>query len=220
MRRKVFLKWVTVGTEAGTAGQARYPRDAMSSPSSQISSDATDDAAAWDEAFLRVESYLRAHHLQSRVLLNRLVTDIVREARERVSATPSETPVNAAMAVMHARIGAWFARVGQAGDWSDPRVRVRARLALVLANLPATGMGGFLSDEPVSPALAAAFAPGVLQPGPRLRFSNMSAAPLEFGFDDPENPHAPKRSLLMSARAAAGWLLISGFFGVAWAASH
>jgi hypothetical protein len=177
-------------------------------------------SSAWDEAFLRVESYLRAHHLESRVRLNELVTDIIREARERQEVSSEESPVGAAMSVAHARIGTWFKRVGNGGDWTDPRVRVRARLALVLANLPATRMGGFLSDEAVSPSLAEALATGLLQPGPQVRFSNMAAAPLEFGFDEPDNPHTPKRSLWTSVRAAAGWLLITGFFGVAWAASH
>ena len=176
--------------------------------------------SAWDEAFLRVESYLRAHHLESRVRLNQLVTDIIHEARGRVGVFPDESPVAAAMSVTHARIGAWFARVGDVRDWGDQRVRVRARLALVLANLPATRMGGFLSDEAVSPALTAALAPGLLQPGPQVRFSNMAAAPLEFGFDDPDNPNTPKRSIWLTVRAAAGWLIITGFFGVAWAASH
>jgi hypothetical protein len=66
----------------------------------------------------------------------------------------------------------------------------------------------------------AALAEAVLQPGPELRFSNMAAAPLEFGFDDPEDRNAPQRSRWLALRAAAGWLLITGLFGVLWAASH
>jgi len=34
---------------------------------------APDSDTAWDEAFLRVESYLLAHQIESRLLLNRLV---------------------------------------------------------------------------------------------------------------------------------------------------
>src|ERR1700712_5750223 len=80
---------------------------------------------AWDEAFLRVESYLRAHHLESRVLLNQITTDIIQEAHQRALAHPEEEPVVAAMHTTHARIGAWFARAGNAADWSDERVRAR-----------------------------------------------------------------------------------------------
>ena len=175
---------------------------------------------AWDEAFLRVESYLRAHNLESRVLLNRLATDIIREAGERAFANPREDPVVTAMQVTHARIGAWFARAGMTGDWSDERVRAGGRLALVLANLPADWAGCFLSAGPVPRELAAALASGVLQSGPELRFSNMSSAPLEFSFGDPDDPNGLRNNGWAGMRAAAVWLAIVGFYGAAWAASH
>ncbi|MBC8010917.1 MAG: hypothetical protein H7067_12570, partial [Burkholderiales bacterium] len=44
----------------------------------------------WDEAFLRVESYLRAHQIESRLVLNRLAMEIVRAAR-----AAAEVPANA-----------------------------------------------------------------------------------------------------------------------------
>lgn len=175
---------------------------------------------AWDEAFLRVESYLRAHHLESRVLLNQLATDIIQGARGRTLANPGEEPVAAAMHVAHTRIGAWFARAGNAGDWSDARVRVRGRLALVLADLPGRWADCFLAVEPVPPDLATALDSGVLQPGPVLRFSNMPPAPLEFGFNDPDVSSAHPQGGWLMLREASAWLAIVGLFGVAWAASH
>lgn len=175
---------------------------------------------SWDEAFLRVESYLRAHQLESRVLLNQLASDIIREARVRACANPTEEPVFAAMNVTNARIGAWFARAGNAGDWSDERVREGGRLALVLTNLPERWANCFLSTEPVPPEFAAALAAGTMQPGPEMRFSNMAAAPLEFGFADPADPDSPTRGGWAGMRAATTWLLIAGLYGSAWAASH
>lgn len=176
---------------------------------------------AWDEAFLRVESYLRAHHLESRVLLNQLATDIIREARERALEIPGEAPVSVAMQVTHARIGVWFARAGNAGDWSEERVRVRGRLALVLAELPGHRADYFLAAGPLPPGLAAALAGGLLQPGPKLRFSNMPPAPLAFGFDDPGDPYARKPGGWGPGMlAAAGWLSLAGLYGVLWAAAH
>jgi len=175
---------------------------------------------AWDEAFLRVESYLRAHHLESRVLLNRLTTDIIREAHERTVANPGEAPVGLAMQVTHARIGAWFARVGEVSDWSDKRVRACGRLALVLADVPGRWPDCFLSVGPIPPELVAALSSGELRPGPELRFSNMSAAALEFSFSAPDNPNCPRQGGWAGVRAAAGWLVIVGFYGAAWAASH
>ena len=175
---------------------------------------------AWDEAFLRVESYLRAHHLESRVLLNELATDIIREAREHAHANPGTAPVIAAMHVTHARIGAWFSRAGSAGDWSDTRVRAGGRLALVLVDLPGRWANCFLSTAPVPPELAAALASGVLRPGPELRISNMPPAPLAFGFNDPDEPNSPRKGAWLMLREAVGWLSVVGVFGAAWAASH
>jgi len=174
----------------------------------------------WDDAFLRVESYLRAHQLESRVLLNRLASDIIQEARVRVCANPSEEPVVAAMHITNARIGAWFAMAGHTGDWSDERVREGARLALVLTNLPTGWTGCFLSTEPVPMELAVALSSGRLLATPEFRSSKMSAAPLEFGFADPDDSSVSKQGRWDAMRAATTWLLITGLYGSAWAASH
>ena len=169
-----------------------------------------------------MESYLRAHHLESRVLLNHLAIEIIQAAREQALATPDLVPVVAAMQVTHARIGTWFARAGNAGDWSDERVRARGRLALVLADVPGRWAGWFLSSTPVPAELAKALAAGVLHRGPELRFSNMPSAPLEFGFEPPADSKPPGKGNggWETLRAAAGWLLIVGIFGFAWTASH
>jgi hypothetical protein len=176
--------------------------------------------AQWDEAFLRVESYLRAHHLESRVLLNQLATEIIRAARDQSLGNPAEEPVVVAMRTTHERIGAWFARAGKVGHWSNERVRAHARLALLLANLPARWANQFLSAQPVPRELAEALSSATLQPGPELRFSNMPPAPLEFGFEATGDPNSHKGGGWLLVRAAGVWLSIVGLFGVAWAASH
>jgi hypothetical protein len=175
---------------------------------------------AWDEAFLRVESYLRVHHLESRIQLNRLATEIITEAKASAEDFPAEEPVALAMRITHARIGAWFARAARGCDWSNERERARGRLALVIANLPGQWSNQFLSPEPVAPDLTAAMAAFQFQAGPELRFSNMPPASLEFGFDDSAGPHAAKRGIWLLVRATSSWLLVVGLIGAAWAASH
>ncbi len=181
---------------------------------------ATPSGPGWDEAFLRVESYLRAHHLESRVLLNHLATDIITQARERARENPDLAPVTLAMGVTHERIGAWFARAGRDGDWSNERVRAADRLALVLADLPGRWANSFLSTERVPHELAVALGSATLEPGPELRFSNMPPAPLEFGFNNDGHPHPPNRGGRFLMRAGGSWLTIVGVLGVVWAASH
>jgi hypothetical protein len=175
---------------------------------------------AWDEAFLRVESYLRAHQLESRMLLNQLVTEIIAQARSREPAPRADESVSFAMQVTHARIGAWFARAAKESDWANERDRAHGRLALVIANLPGRWSNYFLSAESVPPELAAAMASFQFQPGPELRFSNMPTAPLEFGFDETDDPHAAKHGVWSLVRAASSSLLLVGLIGAVWAASH
>jgi hypothetical protein len=175
---------------------------------------------AWDEAFVRVESYLRAHHVESRILLNQLAAEIITEARGRAPSGSTDEPVTVAMAVTHARIGAWFARAAPNSDWTDERARARGRLALVVANLPGHRPDNFLTDKPVPPELTAAIASFQFQPGPELRFSNMPPAPLEFGFDETATPQAVRQRVRQLVRAASSWLIVVGLIGVAWAASH
>ena len=194
------------------------PEYRIAIPRPSVSRPPTDPA--WDEAFLRVESYLRAHHLESRVLLNQLVTEIIAEARSRGPAQPADEPVVVAMQVTHARIGAWFARAAQASDWANDRDRAHGRLALVIANLPGRWSNHFLSAQSVPPELAAAMASFQFQPGPELRFSNMPTAPLEFGFDESDHPHAAKHGVWPLVRAASSSLFVVGLIGAAWAASH
>jgi hypothetical protein len=175
---------------------------------------------AWDEAFLRVESYLRAHHLESRVLLNRLVAEIIEGARALAPQHPAEAPVALAMRITHARIGVWFARAGKDIDWAKERDRAHGRLALVIANLPGRWSNYFLSEGCVPPELTAAMASFQFQPGPELRLSNMPPAPLEFGFDETEQPRAGPHGLWLLMRTASSWLIVVGLAGAAWAASH
>ena len=175
---------------------------------------------AWDEAFLRVESYLHAHHLESRVLLNQLASDIIREARERVNGNLSLEPVATAMAITHERIGTWLTAAGILGDWSEEKVRARGRLALVLADLPGRWANYFLSPGPLPAPLVSALTSGVLRPGPELRLSNMAPAPLEFGFEETGQARSREGKAAAVFRAAAGWLAIIGLYGAAWAAAH
>lgn len=194
------------------------PSSRTTIPPSYVSSSPADPA--WDEAFLRVESYLRAHHLESRMLLNQLATEIIAEARARAPGQPMEAPVTRAMHVTRVRIGAWCTRAGNEFDESNERSRAHGRLALVIANLTGRWSNHFLSAESVPPELSTAMASFQFQPGPELRFSNMPPAPLEFGFDETENPRAGKQGFRLLVRATSSWLVVVGLIGVAWAASH
>jgi hypothetical protein len=173
---------------------------------------------AWDEAYLRVESYLRAYGIESPVLLNRLTAEIIAVARASPSESGADDPVAVAMQVTHGRIGAWFSRLGRPIDWADDRARAHGRLALIATGMPGHWADYFLSDQPVPVDLASAMANFEVLPGPELRLSNMAPEPLEFGFEGSEQ-RLPTRKWV-PVRALVTWTVLFGCFGAAWAASH
>lgn len=175
---------------------------------------------AWDEAFVRVESYLRAHHIDSRVLLNRLAAEIIGEARQLAASHPGDDPVTVAIEVLHRRMSGWFANVLQLGDEADAQLRARGRLALIMAEVPRRWPQHFLSKDPAPQELRQAASESSLHPGPELRLTNMAPAPLEFTFGEAVNDKWKTFSRWPFFRAAAAWLLIAGLLGAAWAASH
>lgn len=177
--------------------------------------------AKWDEAFLRVESYLRAHRLESRILISRLTTEIVRSARTAAEARPGVAPVELAMEAADRRMSAWFLRVLGEESLDEPRLGARGRLALVLADVPGRWPQYFLSDDPPPEDMVAAMRSAYLDAGPELRFSNMVPRPIDLG------PIASAAGETWSTlrrwpllRAGLGWVLIIGTLVGVWAATH
>ena len=202
-------------------------------PLPAVDSDGLDPA--WDEAFLRVESYLRAHQIESRLVLNRLTVEIIRAARESAGAAGPDAvaaaggsagarpdPVSLAMREAARRTTAWFARVlGDAADPEDERLGTRGRVALVMADVPARWPRHFLAETPPPPDLVEAMRAAYIEAGPELELSRMVPRPIDFGpianVAD-EAWRTFKRWPLL--RAVFGWLLFLGLLAVVWFATH
>lgn len=197
------LRPKTNGTAVGAAARTHAPIDAQ-----------------WDEAFLRVESYLRAHHVESRLLLTRLTTEILDEARGLAAQMPEEAPVTLAMRLAHARIGEWLQSTLAEGDWSDDRFRARGRLALLMSELPRRCPERFLSHDPPPDDVADRLATARLYPAPELRPTSMPPAMLEFPLVDLAEDKWETFSRSTFNRAAASWVLFISFLGVAWIATR
>jgi hypothetical protein len=187
---------------------------------------APDADTAWDEAFLRVESYLRAHQIESRLLLNRLVVEIINAARAVALAAPSSSsavdPIALAMCEAERRTNAWFTRVlGDAVDSDDERLGTRGRIALVLADVPARWPQHFLAATPPPPDLVEAMRSAYIEAGPEMEFTRMTPRPLDFG---------PIANVADEAwrtfrrwpilRAVVVWLLFIGLLAAAWRFTH
>ena len=168
---------------------------------------------------MRVQSYLRAYGLESPVLLSQTTSTLIEEARSR-SASMQGEPVELAMEITHARIGAWFAQAGCPTGTANEQTRIQGRLALIIDDLGGNAANHFLSPNPLPASLAAAMASFRILAVPEMRPSGMAPEPLEFGILDSGDPRLPSRRFWVPVRAAASWLLIFGLFGFAWAATH
>ncbi|MES2694344.1 MAG: hypothetical protein V4773_12785 [Verrucomicrobiota bacterium] len=172
--------------------------------------------AAWDDAFARVESYLRAHHIESRVLLAKYTTDILAAARALAVQHPNEAPVTLAIRVAHARIGEWLVHGLGEGDWADERFRARGRLALLMSEIPERCPERFLSAEDLPAETRNRLSTAQLLPGPELRLASMPPAPLEFPLGEVVEEKWSTFNRSAFFRASMSWVVLAGAAGLAW----
>lgn len=178
------------------------------------------EAARWEEAFVRVESYLRAYRLESRIQLGRLTEEIITAARALAAEQPTEDPITLAIHVAQARVGEWTVRALGQGDWTDPRFRARGRLALLMAEVPKQHPQCFLGSEALPPETRERLAAADLQPGPDLRLAGMPSAPLEFATRGEVVETWTTFSRKSFVRAAASWIAIAGLAELTWLITH
>ena len=175
---------------------------------------------AWDDAFLRVESYLHAHRIQGRVAIHHLASALIDEAKREAAGRRGVPPVTAAMGVLYRKMAGWYGQALPEGEAAEDALRARGRLALVMTHLEAGWPREFLNGQPVRAGLAAALRGAQLEAGPELRLASMPPAPLEFAVAPPgvEALRGLRRPGLI--QAAGLWLAIIGAMGAAWASSH
>lgn len=180
------------------------------------------EAPEWDEAFLRVESYLRAHQIESRLVLNRLAHDVVTAAYSEYLRAGGGDPVALAMRMAERRTEAWFAMVlGDAVDPDDERLGTRGRIALVMADVPARWPQCFLSEAPPPDELVREMRAAYLEAGPEMEISRMVPRPLDFGpianaADEAWRTFARWPVL----RVLLGWICFIGLLAGLWLATH
>ncbi len=136
---------------------------------------------AWNEAHERVESYLRAHHIERPIVLSELTNAIISTAWRQAGAAPAEAPVTLALREADRTITDWFGRVLARGAVHSRRLSVRGRLALALADAPGRWPDAFLApvDPPreLSDTMRAAF----LRAGPPPQLYKMAAPTIPLG---------------------------------------
>ncbi len=173
------------------------------------------DETVWDEAYSRVESYLRAHQIHRRLLLSRLVNKILARSMETYEEDKGRDPVVVAMNEADRTMAVWFDRILHQEDVRHKRISIRGRLALLMGDVPNRWPEHFLVEEQVPEPMADAMRESYLKAGPDLTFSNMSPRPIDLGpiVNAAEETWATfqKRPLVKALVLWVGFLSLLGF---------
>jgi len=143
---------------------------------------ATDPAtmAEMDEAYGKVENYLRACRVASRVHRARITATIVGRALERRSAAGATTPLST-LAVGEARqlIAAWMAGLLPPRQGDQPHTLAEGFVALYLCDGPMRWPNAFLARGEEPPGFRETLRARLVKAGPDLEVSSIVPRPLD-----------------------------------------
>jgi hypothetical protein len=135
---------------------------------------------AWNAAYVRVEDYLRAHRIHSRLHTARLIQAILERAERRHEADPKLDPTTLAAEEVEAAMDEWFAEMLDVRGQPHERIAVDGRVALLLSDAPQKWPAAFL-EEKVPPEFAEAMRAVAIAAGPDMTVSSMVPRPIDLG---------------------------------------
>lgn len=141
----------------------------------------TGGVGAWNAAYARVEDYLRAHRIQSRLHQSRLIQAILERAAERHARNPSLDPTTLAAEETEAWMDRWFAAVLAGGGVPAERLAATGRVSLLLTDGASKWPYSFLDTNDIPGDFAAAMRASSIEAGPDMTVSNMVPRPIDLG---------------------------------------
>ena len=171
----------------------------------------TESLEAWNNAYVRVEDYLRAHRIQNRLHSSRLILKILEQAAVRHAADPTLDPTTIAAEETEAMMDRWFAEILDERDQPHERIAVDGRVALLLCDGPQKWPYAFLETQQVPAEFVQSMRAGALAAGPDMAVSSMVPRPIDLG----PIPEAAGETLerferLPMLRTIFLWLLFAG----------
>jgi hypothetical protein len=142
-------------------------------------------AAEWDEAFEKVENYLRACRVASRLHRARLAALILQRAIEKRNADSEGIPAVhlATLAIDEARsmITQWMSGLLPPRSDDRPYTLPEGYLALYLCDAPMRWPNAFLNPQLSPPGFSETLHARLVKTGPELEVSSMVPRPLDRG---------------------------------------
>jgi hypothetical protein len=141
-----------------------------------------DKLDAWDDAFEKVENYLRAHRFQSKVLLAEVVPEILARAHERYEVDKSLDPVRLASEEADHKLESWFEELMYEDVDATVAIGARGRLALLLMDAPRRWPQYMLRPRPELPdEFVEEFRRSYLNAGPEMDLTHMVPQKIDLG---------------------------------------
>ncbi len=136
----------------------------------------------WNAAYAKVESYFHALRIRNKVLLGRLVIQVLRRAMRRAPNEPQLSATQIAVQELDALVTEWFGQVlNHPPTGTDHMLSTRGRLALLLADMPGKWQDQFLRPGPWPAEFVTAMRETFIRSGPDFQLSQMSPRPLDLG---------------------------------------
>ena len=160
----------------------------------------------WNAAYTKVESYFHALRIRNKVLLGRLVIQVLKRAMRRADLEPARPTTELAAEELDLVVTEWFAQVLQEPPGgADHMLTTRGRLALLIVDMPGKWQDQFLRPGPWPEAFVKAMREAYLRAGPDFQLSKMTPRPLDLG------PVATLTSLSMGSvrKMATVWILFA-----------
>lgn len=167
--------------------------------------------ADWDVAYVRVEAYFIALGLKNKLLLSRLVSEVLSAAAQCEGIGRTKSTVAAAVDETEMRVANWFREVLALPAEPTASLLRRGRLALLLLPDNYSWESEFLTRAPWSPPFVEQMRRNYLDVGPSFNGSLMVARNLDFG---PVSTLAEGGLRQLDRhprlRIALGWMLLIG----------
>lgn len=136
----------------------------------------------WNAAYTKVESYFHALRIRNKVLLGRLVIQVLKRAMRRAAQEPERPTTELAAEELDLVVTEWFAQVLQEPPGgADHMLTTRGRLALLIVDMPGKWQDQFLRPGPWPEAFVKAMREAYLRAGPDFQLSKMTPRPLDLG---------------------------------------
>ena len=136
----------------------------------------------WNAAYTKVESYFHALRIRNKVLLGRLVIQVLKRAMHRAVTEPQRPTTELAAEELDLLVTEWFAQVLQeSAAGADHLLTTRGRLALLIVDMPGKWQDQFLRPGPWPEAFVKAMREAYLRAGPDFQLSKMTPRPLDLG---------------------------------------